>query len=188
MTAGEFLARLVAMLDGAGIPHMLAGSFASAYHGVPRATQDADFVIDPTRETLEAFVSRATEAGYYVDAAHALDALRLRRQFNVIDARTAWKADLVIRRERPFSREEFGRRIPARVLGIDLFVASAEDTILSKLEWAAQTGSERQLSDVAGIVQVKGPALDRRYVERWAGLLGVIDLWRRVSASASEAP
>jgi hypothetical protein len=48
------LLRLVAMLDAAGMPHMLTGSFASAFHGTPRATQDIDFVIDATRVALDA--------------------------------------------------------------------------------------------------------------------------------------
>ncbi len=44
----EFLSRVVALLDNAGIPHMLAGSMASTFHGEPRMTRDIDMVIDPT--------------------------------------------------------------------------------------------------------------------------------------------
>jgi len=183
LTAAEFLSRLVAMLDAAGMPHMLAGSFASAFHGTPRATQDIDLVIDATPVALDVFVAHASDSGYYVDADRALEALRRRRQFNVIDARSGWKADLVVRKERLFSREEFARRVPATVLGVALFVASAEDTILAKLEWAARTDSERQLMDVAGILRVKQAALDREYIDRWARALGVVDLWQRVSKS-----
>jgi hypothetical protein len=49
--------RLVEALDGAGIPFMIAGSFASAAHGLPRTTQDVDVVIDPpTPDALDALV------------------------------------------------------------------------------------------------------------------------------------
>ena len=182
MTATDFLFRLVAMLDASRIPHMLAGSFASAYHGTPRTTQDVDVVIDPgSEQALARFVSKVSRAGYYVDADHAREALRQRRQFNVIDGASGWKADLIIRKDRAFSREEFGRRLPAKVLGVDLFVASAEDVVLTKLEWAAKTGSDRQTADVEGIVRLKGATLDRAYVERWAKDLGVLDLWRRIN-------
>jgi hypothetical protein len=34
------LDRLVRLLDAAGVPFMIAGSFASAAHGLPRTTQD----------------------------------------------------------------------------------------------------------------------------------------------------
>ncbi len=40
--------------------------------------------------------------------------------------------------------------------------------------------SERQLADVAGIVEVT-LALDRSYIDHWAVVLGVDDLWRGLS-------
>lgn len=58
MTAGDFLARLVALIEAAGISHMVAGSFASTFHGIARATQDLDLVIDPTGAALDAFSRR----------------------------------------------------------------------------------------------------------------------------------
>ena len=57
VSAGDFLARLTALLDTAKIPYMIAGSFASTFHGVARATQDLDLVIDPTGSALETFLS-----------------------------------------------------------------------------------------------------------------------------------
>ena len=53
MSPQAALAHIVAALDAAGIPHMVAGSFASTFHGDPRTTQDIDLVIDPTRDTLD---------------------------------------------------------------------------------------------------------------------------------------
>jgi hypothetical protein len=69
------------------------------------------------------------------------------------------------------------------VAGGDVWVASAEDVVVSKLPWARAGGSERQLRDVAGVVAVQGDALDRAYVESWTTRLGVDDLWRKVLAS-----
>jgi hypothetical protein len=61
-------------------------------------------------------------------------------------------------------------------------MATAEDTILSKLEWAKKGGgSERQLDDVRGVVEVRGADLDRAYIERWAAELDVLDLWREIT-------
>lgn len=71
---------------------MVAGSFASTYHGVPRTTNDIDIVIAPTEETLRRFLHGLPEQDYYVDHDAALDALRRRTQFNVIDMETGWKA------------------------------------------------------------------------------------------------
>jgi hypothetical protein len=176
----EILARLTRLFDVIGIPYMITGSLASSFHGRPRTTHDADIVIDPDAEALDRLVAELSAAHLYVDLDVARDALRHRRQFNVIDGASAFKLDLIIRKDRAFSREEFGRRRAADLAGTTVALASAEDAVLSKLEWARKGGgSDRQLADVAGIIAVKGDDLDREYIERWAAVLDVLDLWRR---------
>jgi hypothetical protein len=101
-----------------------------------------------------------------------------RTQFNAIGP-DASKVDFIVRRDRPFSVEEFGRRERADLLGTPGFVTTAEDLVLAKLEWASVSGSERQLRDVAGILAI-ADALDTAYIDRWAGTLGVADAWRAV--------
>jgi len=62
------LARLVVHLDYAGVPFMLAGSFASATHILPRTTQDIDLVIDPPNPAaLGALVRSMPSDAYYVE-------------------------------------------------------------------------------------------------------------------------
>ena len=185
----EAVARVVRHLDALGIPYMVAGSMASSFHGRPRTTQDADIVIDPTADQLDRLVAELSEAGFYADRGRARDALRRRRQFNVIDTSSAFKLDLIIRKDRPFSREEFARRLRA-ALGesLEVVLATAEDTILSKLEWSKLGGgSERQLADVGGMIELKGADLDRDYIERWARVLGVLDLWRQADRGSAES-
>lgn len=180
----EVLARVTRLLADLGIPYMIAGSLASSFHGRPRTTHDADVIIDPVPEALDRLVAELSAAHLYVDLTVAREALRARRQFNVIDAASAFKVDLIVRKNRPFSFEEFARRQPAELAGIPVALATAEDTILSKLEWAKKGGgSERQLADVAGIIDVKGSELDREYIHRWAAALGILDLWRRASGT-----
>jgi hypothetical protein len=175
----NLLVRLVSLLDGANIPFMIAGSFASTAHGMPRTTQDVDVVIDPaTRADLDAFVSSMARDEYYVDADAARDAFAGRSMFNVIDLASGWKVDMIIRKNRAFSREEFSRRIPLTLLDVPVFVASPEDTIVAKLEWSKQGGgSERQRRDVAGILATVGRDLDRGYVDRWVRALNLTDEW-----------
>ena len=56
----------------------------------------------------------------------------------MIDAAAGWKVDLIVRKDRAFSRTELSRRVPVRLLDVDTYAATAEDTILSKLEWASR--------------------------------------------------
>lgn len=175
-----FLGRLKSALELAGIPHMVAGSFASSLHGVPRSTQDVDIVIDPTFESLDQVLALLSDGEVYIDADVARDEFRRRGQFNVIDMGSGWKADLIFRKARAFSRSELDRRAPFTILGVPMFVASAEDTVLAKLEWSKLGESERQLRDVQGILEVKRDSLDVTYIERWLDDLGVRELWERV--------
>lgn len=181
----EALLRVARALESEAIPYMVTGSFASSYHGRPRATHDADVVVDPDPAQLARLVRRLAEEGFSLDGDRAADALRRRRQFNVIEIETGWKIDLIIRKDRPFSRTELERRQTAHLTAdARVVIASPEDTILSKLEWARESGgSEKQIADVRGILEVSRQ-LDRPYIERWAAELGVGDLWRTISGSA----
>lgn len=173
MTLGELLAEIVRALDAAGIPHMVAGSLASTHHGEPRSTQDIDLVIDPSPAALAGFVASLDRARFYLGDANG--ALERRDQFNVIDTATGWKVDLIIRKDRPFSRSEFARRQPVTMAGVATAVASAEDTILAKLEWARAGGSDRQRRDVVAMLTVQGDTIDRDYLWHWAEILGLTD-------------
>jgi hypothetical protein len=182
VTFGELLALVIGLLERSGVRYMVTGSLASSYHGEPRATRDADIVIDPSRDALDQLTAGLLEAGFHVDRDVAREALGDRSQFNAIGT-DASKVDFMIRRDRPFSVEEFRRRHPADLLGTPGFVATAEDIILEKLEWAKASGSERQLDDVAGIVAIAS-RLDLPYLHRWAAILGVEDAWRAVREEA----
>lgn len=178
----QALADVLALLHRLGIPFMLTGSVAASYHGRPRATHDVDVVIDPTPSQLAALVTELESAGFYVDSESATRALGARTKFNAIETRNACKIDLIVRRDRPFSEEEFRRRL---IVDLDFAksvpIVTPEDAILSKLEWARAAGdSDRQLTDAAGVLALN-PQLDRLYVQRWARELGVDDLWTQIS-------
>src|SRR5438046_8136723 len=120
MSATDILYRISAALNRAGIAYMLSGSFASAYHGTPRATQDVDIVIAATIDQLRTFVHLLPADEYYVDLNTALDAHKRQSLFNVIDMVTGWKIDFIIRKSRAFSEEEFRRSTPVTLHGVEL--------------------------------------------------------------------
>lgn len=185
MSLTGLLQRLGVTLEEAEVPFMVTGSLASTLYGKPRSTVDVDIVVVLNGASLARLLVALPEDQYYVSEESALDAIRRQGQFNVIDLTTGWKIDLILRKRRPFSELEFERRTRRAVLGVQLPVCTAEDSVLSKLEWAKRGGgSERQLRDVAGIVALQGEALDRAYIMRWAKELGVVELWESVSELA----
>jgi len=173
VTLRDLLEMVAGALDSAGIPYMVVGSLASTFHGEPRATQDVDIVIDPQPDQLAALLRSFDADAFYLGDGQ--QALARRGMFNVIDVTSGWKVDFIVRRDRPFSTTELNRRIDAEVLGIRLSIATAEDTILAKLEWAATSGSERQLADAAAVIAVSGELLDWEHLRHWAENLGVAD-------------
>ena len=63
-----------------------------------------------------------------------------------------------------------------------LYITSAEDTILAKLVWYQKGGevSNRQLQDVEGIIKVQGSQLDIQYLNDMAITLGVSDIFKKL--------
>jgi hypothetical protein len=177
MSVPRVFERITAALSESGIAYMLSGSFASAYYGVPRSTQDIDLVIEATSPQLRAFVKSLPPEEYYADEDAALEALKRRSLFNVIDLASGWKIDMIVRKLRPFSEEEFRRRQRVVLNDIPVFIATAEDVIVSKLEWSKLAQSQRQIEDVAAITRVRWAQLDRSYLEKWILELGLGAEW-----------
>jgi hypothetical protein len=186
MTQDEFLGAIADLLDAAGIPFMVAGSVGSSYHGHARTTADVDLVIDPTPEQLEHLL-RLIGDRFYVSSEGAREALARRSLFHVIHFDEGWKADLIVRKERPFSAEEFARRKTVLLRGRAFPLASAEDVILTKLEWDRITPSERQVRDALEVAVVAWASLELAYLRRWAGPLGVAEKLEEVLRQAEAA-
>jgi len=176
---------LIEKLNQEGIGYMLSGSFSSSLHGRPRATNDADIIIAPSEEQLIAFVKSLGD-DYYVNPDAARDSFKNNSMFNVIDIRNSFKVDFIIRKDRPFSREEFQRRQKSNIMGLDVWVVSPEDVILSKLEWARESESSQQFQDALGVAVVQYDCLDRDYLYKWAKELQVESSLEQLLKQAKE--
>ena len=181
MSEDEILVSVLDRLDALGISHMLAGSYASNIHGRPRSTHNADVVIDIQPDQAEAFIQTFRD-----DSPLEPDSIRRnvksRTMFNLISFAHVFKIDLIPLRETPYHREEWARRTTVEAFGRKLFVATAEDTILSKLKWYRQSDGAlaRQLEDARSIIDLQRENLDRSHLTKWAKTEGVEDLLEQV--------
>jgi hypothetical protein len=191
VTAPDLLAAVGPLLDllqELRVRHYVGGSIASSAHGVARASIDADVVAELGPEHAERLCSNL-EGAYYVPEARVRDGIARRASFNLIHLETMLKVDVFVSKDRPFDRRAMDRARPSSSETADersLPLASAEDTILAKLEWFRRGGeaSERQWSDVLGVLRAGGPSLDSRYLEDGARELAVSDLLGRALAEA----
>ncbi len=181
--------QVIEALDALQIPYLIGGSFASAVHGVPRATMDADIVAELQPGQVEAFAGLMGDA-FYLDVATMRQAVQQRSSFKLIHLSTMFNVDIFVFKGRPYDYAQMAHRTP-QVLdpGVHrpVYTASAEDTILTKLDWYRLGGeiSERQWRDVLSVIKTQGDRLDMDYLRQWAIALDVADLLERSLSEAS---
>lgn len=181
--------KLTVVLDQMHIRYLVGGSLASSLHGVPRATQDVDVVAEIDESHIERLAS-ALEPEFVVEKSAMYEALRRRSSFNIIDKEDVFKVDVFVSVPDSLGRMEMGRRVRynlAQTEGVSLFLCSAEDIVVRKLLWYQLGGgvSERQWSDVQGVLKVQGDALDTDYCRTWAEHLGLTALLDKAFAEAA---
>ena len=166
-------------LASVGIAYMVTGSIAVNYYAVPRMTRDIDVVVALSPEDTDRLYA-LFEDDFYIDRETALQAIAKKDTFNIIHKTLVIKVDFIVRKESEYRLAEFARRRRVSVEGFDLFIVAPEDLVISKLDWARDTRSEVQLSDVRNLLaRVKD--LDQGYVEHWVNRLGLDSLYREVS-------
>jgi hypothetical protein len=168
----EFLVHIIQALNKANIPYMISGSVGSSFHGQPRATNDADIVIAPTAEQITSFIE-LLGPDFYVSKEAVKQAIENKTMFNIIDIQSGYKADLIIRKQRPYSQQEFARRTSVNFFGIETYFVRPEDSILSKLEWSKGRQSETQYKDALGVLLTQKDDLDYEYLKKWAKELDI---------------
>lgn len=178
----EALTPLVEAFERLGILYYIGGSVSSSLYGMARRTQDVDLIADLKPNQVRP-LARALQSEYYLDEQAWQEAVRRGLPYNVIHLNTMMKVDLIPLKQRAYTREE-ARRAQTQILEAGtqpLRVASAEDAILTKLEWFVMGGgsSGRQWNDILGILNRQGAALDLGYLARWADVLGVRDQLER---------
>jgi hypothetical protein len=185
MGPGEVLRCIVPKLEQTDIQYMVTGSIAASYYGLARATYDLDIVIASTPKKLESLIQLLPKGEYYAVLQDALDASRHQSMFNVLDTVRGWKIDFILQKSAPFHRDAFQRRKSVTFEGVPTCFISIEDLILSKLEWSKMSESERQLKDVAVVLEKRWHTLDRPYIEKWVSELGLNSEWARARQSAA---
>ncbi len=185
------LVRLIEVLDRLEIGYQIGGSLASSAHGIPRTTLDVDLVVDLPPELIDDFASELKQ-DFYADAALIRESFARGRAANLIHYATAWKFDLFPLQQDEYSRIAFARRSFREIRpdggdAIECSVASAEDTILRKLEWyrAGDESSERQWNDLLGVCRTAKERLDSTYLRDWAAQIGLDDLLERLFAESA---
>lgn len=180
--------RVGSLLDHLGITYVIGGSVAAVVHGEYRMTRALDIILSLTSRDRQALAAGLREDFTFLpsDITDAFNRIpearedwRKRASFCAYDKATGFQLDIYLSSGRPFERMQFLRAVTVPIPGEGggfLRIASAEDTILAKLEWYKLSPSDRHWRDIQAILYVQGDALALAYLHTWAESLGITDL------------
>ncbi|HLG17308.1 MAG TPA: hypothetical protein VJH03_22865 [Blastocatellia bacterium] len=187
----DVLLLMIGVLEKLGVPYCIGGSWASSIHGMWRATNDADLVaaIEPKHVSI---LAAELEAEFYADEQAIARAVRAKQSFNVIHLGTMFKVDVFVSKQSGFDAMQLERREGKPVAADSerfVWVASAEDTVLAKLDWYRRGNevSDRQWRDILNVLKVQSGRLDLTHLRHWAEELRVLDLLEEALREAEHA-
>lgn len=179
----QILSHFLSILNELGIQYAVGGSIASSIYGQVRFTQDADVAVIPFDNKSEQFY-KAVKEDYYISKDAMRQALSNRTGFNVIHLKTAFKMDVFVCKDTEYEKHYFSRRHFLKLsdsIETPVAVVSAEDIILLKLQWYKTAGcvSDKQWSDILGVLSVQKENLKYDYLENWSKKLGIEDVYQK---------
>ncbi|MEM9704014.1 MAG: hypothetical protein AAF907_16360 [Planctomycetota bacterium] len=174
---------VVTALEEAGIDYMVVRSFSTNCHARPRSTRDADLVVSPPGGAT-ARVLRSLPEPYRLDPQIGFESVTGTTRYLLEVTGSAFTVECFVLSDDPHDRERFARRTRLPMLpGLQAFVATAEDVIVTKLRWAKEAGRGKDRDDVRNVLGFRAGHLDTAYIERWAAEHGTLDLYREIAAT-----
>lgn len=181
LTPFELMQKAANCFDRLGVSYRIVGSMASMAYSEPRFTNDIDFLVDLKPENVPALDAEFPDPDFYLSTSSAFEAIRQRRQFNILHIPSGLKIDVIQRKDTEFGQLDIthGRRLTNEGF-YDAWFGSPENVILMKLRYFQDGGSEKHLRDIASVLLVQDQAIDRTYITEWAEKLGVLAEWEIV--------
>jgi hypothetical protein len=130
-------------------------------------------VIDISSEDAGRFESKLLP-DYYVDQISIYEAIERNSMFNVINLSNGVKVDCIIKKATRSESDKFQRRRRSEIDGISFWVISKEGLMLSTLEWAKESLSEKQCLDIRSLVE---SGIDHALVAEQINRLNLGDVW-----------
>ncbi len=182
----DFINLFVMPLEQAKIRYMITGSVASSIYGEPRNTLDIDLVVLPTPEQVQQFPNLFHENEFYLPPTEVI-AIESRREvnghFNIIHHQTGLKADIYMSRTHPCLAWALTQVRRVQTSTGEINIAPPEYVILHKLGFFKESGHQRHLRDIAGMIEQQ--ELDLTYLLQQITFLNLTHEWSAANALVS---
>jgi hypothetical protein len=179
MNAVQVVRRVLDGLDALSIPYVLVGSFASNIYGLARATRDADVVVQAGAGMLSELM-RLLGPEYRRDPQIQFETITGTRKHFVEHLPTKFELEIFELSDDPHDQSRFARRRKAQIYGGESWVLTAEDVLVTKLNWLHRAARTKDMLDVQQVIAVQGDVLDWPYVEHWCDIHGSRPLLEKI--------
>ncbi len=163
----DLLKRVCKSLDENKFPYMISGSIAMNLYSIPRMTMDIDIVVELSLKRIDEFTDLFPDS--YFNRTTIRNEIKRKGIFNIIDHKTGFKIDFIIRKDTEYYRLAFNRRKRIKELEMELWVISLEDLIIAKIIWIQEYQSEKQILDIENLLL--NPDKDIIYIKEWCSNL-----------------
>ncbi len=157
-------------LNERNIPFMISGGIALNAYAVPRLTRDIDIVIELGDHQISDIID-VFHNDFYLDPDTVESEVKRKGMFNVIDHKSGFKIDFIVRKQTEYRQLEFSRRLQTDIFGFKTWIVTIEDLIISKLEWIQVLQSEKQVGDIKALLE--NPVIDLVYLKKWCRKLSL---------------
>jgi hypothetical protein len=158
----SLMVRAADALTGCSITYVLVGSFSTNYHGIPRSTKAADFVVQLRQAVGDAFLEKLGN-DFSADPQLSIETNNGTYRQEIKHANSPFKIELFLLSSDPHDQARFQRRVEVALFERRLWLPTAEDVIIWKLRWARS----KDRDDVRAVMGVQGDRLDWPYIEGW---------------------
>lgn len=163
-----------------GLPFMIVGAYAVSVHGLPRSTNDLDFVVHLPYAKREAVAGLMRREGV-AEIHERVDPQWGKRLAGTLPSGLV--LEVFFTPSTPVHDREYERRVHIRVRAEDVPFLSAEDLVLRKLvNVRIRRGSD--YDDVVSVLATQGSAIDLTYLRAHAGFYRVGELLERAIKEA----
>lgn len=173
----DALIYVIRVLQTLEVPYMLVGAFSSNAYGYPRATKDADIVIQYEEGVLKK-ICESLGSDFKLDPQTGFELMTGSIRNILTYTPTKFEIELFRLGKDPHHQERFGRRrrLPLSDLQIEAVIPTAEDVVIQKLRWQR----DKDLADVRIVIAVQAARLDWSYIQRWTEQHGTTELLNRL--------
>ncbi|MCE9545142.1 MAG: hypothetical protein K8T25_06450 [Planctomycetia bacterium] len=158
-------------LESAHVGYMLVGSLSSNYYGIPRATEDADFVVQLGASEISRLAAKLGQQ-FQFDPQMSFETSTVTRRHQFLVRDTAFKIEFFLLSDDPHDQQRFQRRRRVALVDRQTWVPTAEDVIVMKLRWIESGSRNKDIDDVRNVIAVQGQRIDWSYVHHWCAQHG----------------